>query len=118
VNPRNIARQYWPVTAVPHRNREGENFEETGEVSRGGTAKTAHNAVTGGCGVAFLFIYFANSHRKFTGSEKKIADSATEFPCGTVIIPRRILNVGNRACRKSDTNQRDEQMLFRKPSNV
>ena len=27
VNPRNIARQYWPVTAVPHRNREGENFE-------------------------------------------------------------------------------------------
>ncbi len=65
-------------------------------MSRGGTAKTAHNAVTGGCGVAFLFIYFANSHRKFTGSEKKIADSATEFPCGTVIIPRRILNVGNR----------------------
>src|SRR5207249_1116226 len=60
VNPRNIARQYWPITAMPHRNREGKDFQETSEVSRGGKDKTAHDAVTGGRDVALLFISFVN----------------------------------------------------------
>src|SRR5438552_14084529 len=79
VNPRNIARQYWPITAMPHRSRGGKDCQETSQVSRGGTAKTAHDAVTGGGGFAFLFIYFANRHRKFTGSGKDIHNPAAEF---------------------------------------
>jgi len=93
---------------MPYRNREGENFEETGEVSCGRTAKAAHNAVTGGRGVAFLFIYSANRDRQLARSEKEIPNAPAEFTRRSVIIPRRILNVGNRACGKSDTNQRDE----------
>src|SRR6266487_1974330 len=112
---RDVARQYWPITVAPNRKREGKNLEEAGEVSRGGTAKAAHDAVTGGRGVAFVFVYFANRHRQLTGSVKKISNTATEFPCGTVIIPRRILNVGDRACCKSNANQRHEQMPFHKP---
>src|SRR3989442_7724649 len=80
VNPRNIARQYWPITVMPHRNREGKDFQETSEVPRGGTAKTANNAITGGRGGAFVFVYFANRHRQLTGSDTKTADSATERP--------------------------------------
>src|SRR5437588_9154454 len=115
MNIRDVARQYRPITVVPNRKREGENFEEAGEVSRGGTAKAAHDAITGGGGVAFLFIYFANRHRQLAGSVKKISNAAAEFARRSVIIRRRILNVGERACCKSNANQRYEQMLFHKP---
>src|SRR2546428_8627881 len=114
VNPRNIARQYWPITVMPHRNREGKDFQETSEVSRGGTAKTAHDAVTGGRGVAFLFIYFANRDRQLAGSEKEIPNPAAELARGSVIISRRILNISDRACCKSKANERNHQMLFHK----
>src|SRR5437016_11573695 len=114
VNPRNIARQYWPITAMPHRNREGKDFQETSEVSRGGTAKTAYDAVTGGRCVALLFIYFANRERQLARSEKEIPNPAAELARRSVIISRRILNIGDRACCDSETDEPNEHLLFHK----
>src|SRR5205807_4722881 len=112
VNPRNVARQNWTVTVPPDRGGKGENFKKADEVSRSGTAETAHNAVTSGRGVAFLFIYFGNRDRQFRRSEKEIPNPAAKFPRRTVIIGRRVLNVGDRTRCKSKTNKPDQQLLF------
>src|SRR5438128_2069450 len=98
---RNIARQNWSIAVVPNRNRESENFEETGEVARSGTAETAHDAITCRRGVTFLFIYFANRNRQLARSEKEISNPAAKFASRAVIVSRRILNIGHRVCCKS-----------------
>src|SRR5947209_19561920 len=99
---------------MPHRNREGKDFQETSEVWRGGTAKTAHDAVTGGRCVAFLFIYFANRDRQLARSEKEIPNPPAEFARRSVIISRRILNISDRACYNCKANERNQHLLFHK----
>src|SRR5438876_3922032 len=104
---RSIARQNWPIAVVPNRNRERENFEETGEVLRSGAAKSAHHAITGGRGVTFLFIYFADRNRQLARSEKEIANPAAEFargarnrfPAGPECRRSRLLQMQHRSAR-------------------
>src|SRR2546423_13261232 len=96
------------------RSGKGKNLVETGEMPRSGATETAHNAVTCRRGVSFLFIYVADADRQFARSVKKISDAAAKFPRRTIIISRRILNVGPSVDGQRKNNKPGEEKLFHK----
>ena len=112
MNPRNVVRQNRPVAAVMNWSREGQDLNQTREVSRCRTAKSANNSITRGRGVAFHAIDFANAVREFAGSEEKISETATQFARRTIISSGRILNVGHSSGGNGQRNKHYEELLF------
>ncbi len=88
--------------------RKREDFVKTGEMPRGRAAETANDAITASRSIALGLADFANAVRQFRGREKKIRNAATELSRRSVIVARRVLDIGRCVRDKTNSNQRNE----------
>ena len=58
------------------------------------TADAAHHAITGGGGVSFTCIHRGDRGRQFCHPENEVGKAATQFTGRTVIVRRRIVDIG------------------------
>src|SRR5207244_9949121 len=85
----------------PYWKRKRQNLNQTRNVSCARAPKSAPNAITGRRGIAFRLVDLVNRYKKFSRSDEKIRKAATELARWAVIIPRRILNIGQGCAGKA-----------------
>src|SRR5262249_51405605 len=113
MNVRNVWRKQRLITVVPDRKRKGQDLDKTRHVTRGCAPCSPPNAITSARGIPFRLIDLVNGHKKLGRSDDKIRNTATEFPCRTIIIRRWILNIGRRADRKADDRNEGKDNFHR-----
>ena len=101
MNVGDVRRQNWIIAMVPNWKRKGQNLNKARYVSCACAPKSAPNAITGSCRIAFRLVDLVNRHKKISRSDEKIRKAATEFARWPVIIPRRVLNIGQGCAGKA-----------------
>ena len=87
-------------------------------MSRGCASQAAHNAITSSRGITFCLVDLVNRHKKFSRSPDKIRKTATELARWSIIIRRRILNIGEGPTGKASNNCEGKQSFHRRSKSV
>src|SRR5262245_41625489 len=94
---RNLGRQQRLIAVVPDWKRKGQNLNQTGHVARRSTSRSLPNAIASSGGITFRLVDLVDGHKELSRSDNKVRNTATEFPCWTIIVPGRILNIRERS---------------------
>jgi|SRR6516225_801664 len=101
MNVRDVRRQNWIVALVPNWKRKRQNLNKTCYVSRARAPQSTPNAITGPRGIAFRLVDLVNGYKELSRSDEKIRHAATELARWPVIVPRRVLNIGQGCAAKA-----------------
>src|SRR5437016_10283650 len=111
---RNVGRQQRLIAVVPNWKRKGQDLNKTGHVARRCASRSLPNAVASSGGITFGLVDLVNSHKELSRSDDKVRDTAPEFARWTIIVPGRILNIGESSDGKANDRSGGKNSFHRR----
>ena len=111
---RNVGRQQRLIAVVPNWKRKGQDLNKTGHVARRCASRSLPNAIASSGGITFRLVDLVNGCKELSRSDDKVRDTATEFPRWTIIVPRRILNIGENSDGKANDRSEGNNIFHRR----
>jgi hypothetical protein len=98
---------------VPNWKRKGQDLNQTGHVARRCAARSFPNAIASPGRITFSLIDLVDGHKELSRSDDKVRDAATELARRAIIVPRRILNIGECSDGKADDHSEGKNSFHR-----
>src|SRR5262249_12106313 len=99
---RNVGGQQRLIAVVPNWKRKGQDLNQTGHVACRCASRSLPNAIASSGGITFRLVDLVNGCKELSRSDDKVRDTATEFSRWTIIVTRRILNIGENSDGKAN----------------
>lgn len=110
---RNVRRQQRLIAVMPNWKRKGQYLNKTGHVARRCASRSLPNAVACAGGITFRLIDLINGCEELSRRDDEIPNTASEFARWTIIIPGRILNIGESSDGKANYRSEGKNSFHR-----
>ena len=101
------------IAVVPNWKRKGQDLNQTRHVACRRPPRSLPNAVASPGGITFSLIDLVDRHKELSGGDDKVRNTATEFSCWTIVVPRGILNIGEGSDGKADDHSEGKNSFHR-----
>jgi hypothetical protein len=114
VDVRDVRRQQRLIAVMPNWKRKGQDLNKTGHVARRCASRSFPNAISSSGGITFRLVDLVNGCKELSRSDHKVRNAATKFARWTIIVPRRILNIGETSDGKANDRSESKKSFHRR----